>query len=667
MAALPDLPGQQQDSLQKHAYAMLSAMERGQSAPWLDKDGNMDAALVSLVARGVQTLSQSDQDLFFHRMGEALDQSGTVRDRRVANILFHSTELLNAAGHAIAHPKTNAERDPRLADVPGDALADVRSVLALSLVQHARDIPDDAHGLAQDALILYARDGGKGWGLSNSDLVDGVMQAQAYYFTETKLPSSGRDAQFDVIRSPELDMSTFQDFVVEPRYRTRFNLSNDSAPNDDPGTNPDLPDNDTKDSVPSIPTDPDATPSDKKDHPDVTGEPASSANNDADHKAADNDQGTGQDAHGGEEPPPYPDEWIEVSSETDVSVFQDQVLSADQGEQDNGEQNKGEHDRGDWPGRFDGAQRNRKNRQRQMRSKPHAPASGEPDSTPPPFPSSFPQQPPLFPQNTGYGMQQNGMQGNNGGSFSVRGPGIFGGLANLAAGFRREPKPSAPTTKPLHEQMREIHARSAEQRDERRQQANAEKKYQAADRFVSRLNERIDLFKAQEPVQEMFRRVHEDLETRAQFVRDGASDAKTQEQRHNEWATHAWERLFAKHPKLQGALTKLESDAEQIPELVNPAIAAMKQVDRDTSAEREALLAKVDRAKENSQGVPSSVPGKKNLGEILDGVIAAIKRFLSRLFGGAEVQQPAAAPGGSSVASAPSGEAVQTVRRRAGP
>lgn len=194
-----------------------------------------------------------------------------------------------------------------------------------------------------------------------------------------------------------------------------------------------------------------------------------------------------------------------------------------------------------------------------------------------------------------------------------------------------------------------------------------QKKYQAADRFVSRLNERIDLFKAQEPVQEMFRRVHEDLETRAQFVRDGASGAKTQEQRHNEWATHAWERLFAKHPKLQGALTKLESDAEQIPELVNPAIAAMKQVDRDTSAEREALLAKVDRAKENSQGVPSSVPGKKNLGEILDGVIAAIKRFLSRLFGGAEVQQPAAAPGGSSVASAPSSEAVQTVRRRAGP
>jgi hypothetical protein len=193
-----------------------------------------------------------------------------------------------------------------------------------------------------------------------------------------------------------------------------------------------------------------------------------------------------------------------------------------------------------------------------------------------------------------------------------------------------------------------------------------EKKYQSADRFVGRLNERIKLFKAQEPVQEMFRRVHDDLETRAQFVRDGASDAKTQEQRHNEWATHAWERLFAKHPKLHKALTKLESDAEQIPELVNPAIAAMKDVDRDTSAEREALLAKVDRAKENSQGVPSSVPGKKNLGAILDGVIAAIKRFLNRLFGGAEVQQPAA-PGGSSVGPAPSGETVQPVRHRAGP
>lgn len=664
MSALPDLPEQQQDSLQKHAYAMLSAMERGQSAPWLDKDGNMDSALVSLVARGVQTLSQSDQDVFFHRMGEALEQSGTVRDRRVGNILFHSTELLNAAGHAIAHPQPHAERDARLAEVPGDALADVRSVLALSLVQHARDITEDAHGLAQDALILYARDGGKGWGLSNSDLVDGVLQAQTYYFTETELPSSGRDAQYDAIRSPELDMTTFQDFVVESRYRTRFHLSDDPAPNGDPDTHPDLSADVSKESAPSTPADPAANPSDKEDHPDATGE-QSSANNDAttDPKATDKAQGTAPDAQG-EEPPPYPDEWIEVSSETteDVSVFQDRVLSADQGEQNN----QGEHDRGDWPGRFEGAQRNGKNRQRQMRSKPHAPASGEPDSTLPPFPNGFPQQPPLFPQQTGYGMQQNGIQGGNGGTYMVRGEGLFSGLGNLAASFRRGPKPSASTTRPLHEQMREIHARSAEQRAERRQQANMDKKYRTADRFVSRLNERIDLFKSQEPVQEMFRRVHDDLETRAQFVRDGASDAKTQEQRHNEWATHAWERLFAKHPKLQSALSKLESDAEQVPEMVDPAIAALSQMDRDTSAEREALLAKVDRAKENSQGVPSSVPGKKNIGDILDGVIAAIKRFLSRLFGGAEVQQPAA-PGGSSAVPAPSGESVQPVRRRAGP
>jgi len=102
-------------------------------------------------------------------------------------------------------------------------------------------------------------------------------------------------------------MTTFQDFVVESRYRTRFNLSNDPVPNGDPGTNPDLPDNGTKDSAPSTPPDPAASPSDKNAPPDGTGELPSSSNNDAaaDPKAADKAQGTAPDAQG-EEPPHTP-------------------------------------------------------------------------------------------------------------------------------------------------------------------------------------------------------------------------------------------------------------------------------------------------------------------------------------------------------------------------
>lgn len=674
MATLPDLPESQQESLQKHADAMLNAMERGQSAPWLKPNGELDHGLIALVARGVQTLPQDDQDLFFHRMGEVLAQSGTVRDRRVGNLLYQSTQLLNAAGHAIAHPKVDAERDARLAEVPSDLLADTREILAWSLVQHAREIPDDAHSLAQDALILYARDAGKGWGLSNADLADAVVQTQGYYFNHTELPEKSRNDRFDVLRDADLDMATLQDFVVEARYRTRFQIpdtaqpENDAAP-ESQATSASESRNETAGETPqgnADSTDPSGA-ADAEVSPVDPGARTDDAQNAKPEAPKDADKSVSDSAHGEDEPPPYPDELMDASfSEAEVAVFNDEVLVSPvvKGIQDD-EANA----RGDWPA-GDALSGSKKKTSRQRAQAAH---DSQADAILQGFPTQGLQGSPFPPQNPAYGAPYPGNGalgngGNNGGNLVMRGPGLFAGLGNMASGLGAMAanigrKPQASGHVPLHEQMQEIHGRRAEQRDEKRQQATAEKKYRSADRFLGRLNERIDLFKTQEPVQEMLRRVHQDLENRAQFVRDGVSDAKTQEQRHKEWSSHEWERFFAKNPKLQSALSKLESDAEQIPEMVNPALASTDQLNRDPRAEREALLAKVDRAQANSQGLPASVPGKKNLADIMGGVIGAIKRFLSRLLGGSEVviATPHAAVSAMPDTVAPS------IQRRAGP
>lgn len=686
MSALPDLTETQQEALQKHAYAMLNALEKGQAAPWVRADGSVDKELIALLARGVQTLPQTDQELFFHRMGEALSPR-PIRERSGGDLLYHATEWLNAAGHAIAHPTPQAGRDSRLIDAPGDMLADLQPVVAYALLQHMRDLPEDAHTLAQDALILFARDASKGWGLSNAGLVDAVRDTQKYYFTGTDLPESSRDARYDAIRDAGLDTATLQDFVIEPRYRERFQIA---APADPSPISP-APDNPAPDaSVSGQATEGehgnagDAGPVDAN-----TGQDAAPGNS-AEHSAAENaGAGNAENAEtthdasaSGEAPAPDEGEWVH---EEDYGIFQDQVLPAQDASLEAQGQAEPGHDRGDWPGRPAAKGSGRKGKgHRSSRSGrkddvDDSTLSGVPD---PYFQGQSTQQradifaPPYQPlpdafQNQGAGQgnpaifnQGGGGNRGNGGTFVTRGPGLFAGLGEFVSGLRRSPAPSRQKIAPLHEQMRDIHGQLAEQRAQRQQEARAEKQIQSADRFLSRFNERVDLYKAQEPIQEMMQRVHEDRSNRDQFVREGVSDAKTQDQRHQEWASHAWEKFFAKHPKLQSALTKLESDAEQIPELVNPALASMDQLNRDPRAEREALLAKLDRANENSQGLPPSVPGKKNLAQIMGSVLGAIKNFLSRLFGGATTTvsvQPA------STANVTVVESVQSTQRRAGP
>lgn len=671
MSALPDLSESHLQALQKHALTMLIAVERGQPVPWTRPDGSMDEFLIALLARGIQTLSQSHQESFFHRLGEAMEQKSTPRDRRGALLLYHSTEMLNAASHAIAHPKTDAERDSRLQDVPSSDITDVRKIVAQALIQHARDIPDDPHALAQDALILYMRDSAKGIGISDADLIGAILSAQAYYFDTPDVMTQPRDPRLDAVRHATLDMATLRDFVIESRYSERFMAP--PAPDDPQGreTPSDQSPASDQDASAAPGASADATAEDKVASPD-----SNNGTQDVPTDPTDANSGSSAPDGHGEEPPPYPDDaWTpesmdQTSDDAAPSPFNDQVLGS----------NASEHQRGDWPTDQRDASRHRKP-QRQQKAHTAANPSGRAERTnrqgwSDPSQNAAPSASPVTQNGAAPTIQENITQG----GAMVRGPGLFSGLANglangLAGGLGLAGGVTAGTVSSLfrkrgavpslHEQMQIIHDRSADIRAQQQKQIAAQQKWRSADRFVDNLNAHIDLFRHQEPIQDMLRRVHEDQQQRAQAVQDGA-DPHLQQKRHIEWANRAWEQVLSGNPKLRSALSRLESDAEQLPELVNPALSAMDQSDADMRGEQEALLAKMERAQKNSQGLPPSVPGTSSLGERIAGVFGAIKRFLARLFGYTE------AATASTVSASPAGPAQPSLeggaaRRRSGP
>lgn len=579
MADLPDLPESQITSLRAYAEATLSAIEANPgNLPWMTQDRGLDTGLIALVARGVQTMSAQNQEIFFHRLGEATAQRGAL-ERSSMELLYHVVEALNAAGDHLARPQADAGRDERLLAVPGHLLDDWRTALAIGLMQHFRDVSADAYPLAQNTLIAFARDGAVGWGLNEAYLCEAIDTAQQYYFPGADELPDRMGMIKAVVRRADLDWKSLRAVIIgpdrdpaEPSAEVAASSGSNTAASGD-----DLNATGNTDSASGYPKDPD---------------------------------GTGAESTG-------------QNPQQKDSIFTDGVLS-DASTADRGEPAHG-RERGAWPGS-----------KAWHRSGPKNPPGPDPDNLlqlPPNIaaasslfgPNGAHQN--LAAQNTGLPntsnvtIRQSALAG-----LSEGVDGLVGGVGGLFAGVgavlsRFVPRPDL----------------AARRWQERQNQQSLERQYRQGEQFVDRFNERLDLLQRDSRVQETFRAIAEDRQQRQEAIRDGA-DAHSQNTRHDAYVNAQWQKLLDAQPDLRDSLALLETDAERFPEMVNPALVALESLPGDPRGRQEALLAKLDRAREQSDGLPPSVPGKKSVSERLGNIFAAISRFLARLFGGSRVE-----------------------------
>lgn len=598
MAQLPDLPETLTDRLRNYVEQTLTAMETAAKIPWMDDDHRADLWQIALLARGIHTLSRADQEVVFHRLGEATD-AAPARDRSSVELLYHTVEALNTAGDSIATPDTGNARDERLGNVPDHLLKDWRNALSTALVQHIREIREDAYPLAQNALLLFARDVSVGWGLSDTELQQSIDTAQAFYFEYPEDIQNLAAVTRTAVREVGFDWLGFRDLVIEDRCRARF------APTSGDRQQP------PSDAEPAVPPDDDPAPSDHAEN-------AHSPAHDGDAK--------------GEAP--------DARAEEDQAIFHDEVLPDSEGILDLTDDDphpldprEEYHTRGTWPG-DSGSFRQKKSSRDHDQQKAQTAVDPDPIHRP-----SF--QEPTNPAGSHTGQKHFRQQAGdvaNGSTVQVRSTflsgvgegvggllagtgGLFAGVGSVLSRFAPRPEPSL-----LRWQERRA------DREQRREQKAREQPYRQAERFLDRFNQRLDLLRADGRVQETFRTIAEDRKQRADAVQDGAN-ARIQQARHEAFTNAQWETALERHPDLRHSLTALEADAEQLPEKIVPAILALEEGDEMSRSQREGLLAKLDRAKAQSDDLPPSVPGQKSLADRMQGILAAIQNFLARIFG----------------------------------
>jgi hypothetical protein len=476
--------------------------------------------------------------------------------------------------------------------------------------------------------LLYARDSA-GWGLSDSELAQAIGEAQKTHFTDPD-PTVGQGTNIRMaLKNPDFSWEDVLDLVDENRYRAAHllePLGESTSGIADP------------DAVHQAEEAHDQQSADSSEESQAT-EAGNNPPESVEHLGqAESDDGLGaesleaiQNDEQGTEPPAdgpvNPDEGY---------LFDDGVLPVYDDEMDVREDTRAAHSRGDWPqapqkrphkGDVHGEPvAQQKAAKDQMRGNP----SGSPRQYPPPpdqnpWGGNMQGTPPYPPQQPPQGREV------------VMGPsllssvgqgvgGLINGVGGLFAGVGSALSRLGPRsyTKPEPEQT--------SQREDRKTVKSLEQTYRNAEQFLDRFGSRIDRLRNDERVLDTFQRIDVDRRRMQEAIRDGA-DAKVQEARHRQNTEQLWQRVMDHNSDLPRSLAMLESDAERLPELVDPALVALEGLPGDQRGKREALLAKLDRAKEQSEGLPPSTPGKKSLSERIGGIISAIKRFLERLFG----------------------------------
>ncbi|MBN6740386.1 hypothetical protein JKG47_07545 [Acidithiobacillus sp. MC6.1] len=627
MPGLPDTPELSEQKLRRYADVVVSAIEAGKGTPpWSEGDGPQSNARVqasALLARAIQAHSPAEQELLLSRISENLQVTGD--DPTGAAAIYHTIQALNAAASAMRNPDVSPIKDPRLNDIPESLQSAVHRLLAAALIQHVRQLPEDAQVTRQNYLLAFARHR-DGWNLSDDALRGAVIGAHRSYFEQPYVQSAD-DSALAQVENPEFSMADLRTLVDESRYVAVFMDAQaivTTPPQADEGPDPDAKaqaggaePGGQDEKVPPIapgPGDEYLTP----EYLDAANEAFMAA---------------GESAGQPEDPALFHGE-VPASTEsedtdplTGVPVFQGDRASRTRRQKRSGNNGTGRE----------------AHRESATAALPDAGFGQQPQSQRPQPPE--PVQQPIAPG-----------QGKGGNTYIKQGGGMLRGVADIVTAIRNKSgkRSLAPS---FADQVRAIHADREAAKPEREAEKAAAREeratnalFTAAGRQLDTLNNQSQAFLLHPASAATRYQIREAEKLMQQAIKDGA-DPVQQKTRFEEAKSRYWEKFFDANPKYREAVGRMEASADRLPEHLNPAFTALEGMGDRGAVEREQLMAKMNQLQRNSAEIPPSEPGRKTLGDRIGAVFAGIKAFFARLFGihavvvtGANAQTVAVAP-----------------------
>ncbi|MBU2851662.1 MULTISPECIES: hypothetical protein [Acidithiobacillus] len=637
MPGLPDTPELSEQKLRRYAEVVVSALEDGKGTPpWSEGDGpqsNESVQASALLARAIQAHSPAEQELLLSRISENLNVTGG--DPTGAESIYHTVQALNAAASAMRNPDVTPIKDPRLDDITEHQQPMVHRLLAAALIQHVRQLPEDAQVTRQNYLLAFARHG-DGWNLSDDELRHAVVGAHRTYFEQPYVQSAADDTLVQV-ENPEFSIADLRTLVDEARYAEAFKA--------ELATEPEPPEADARrsdDTGPLFGKGPEATAGDSERNANAQAggaEPGAQDENVPPSATGADDEyltpeyldaaneafmGAGAPADQPDDPAlfhgevPGSTESEDLDPLTGVPVFQGDRASRAR----NRQKRSG-----------NAGTRRAVHRENASTAQPDAGFGQQPQR---PF-----RQPPEYDQqgiSLGHGVQ--GKDG-NGNTYIIKqkGGGMLRGMADIVTAIRNRPGKRAGEMPSFADQVRAIHADREAAKPEReaakaavREEKAAKSLFTAASRQLDTLNNQSQAFLLHPASAATRYQIREAEKQMQQAIKDGA-DPVQQKTRFEEAKSRYWEKFFDANPKYREAVSRMETSADRLPEHLNPAFTALEGMGDRGAAEREQLIAKMNQLQRNSAEVPPSEPGRKTLGERVSAVFAGIKAFFARLFG----------------------------------
>lgn len=633
MPGLPDTPELSEQKLRRYAEVVVSALEEGKGTPpWSEGDGpqsNESVHASALLARAIQAHSPAEQELLLSRISENLNVTGG--DPTGAEAIYHTVQALNAAASAMRNPDVAPMKTQRMEDIPESQQSAVHRLLAAALIQHVRQLPEDAQVTRQNYLLAFARHG-DGWNLSDDELRHAIVGAHRSYF-EQPYVQNATDSTLAQVENPEFSMADLRILVDEPRYVEAFKAERATEleqPQADArraadagplfGEGPEATAEDAEHNANAQTGSAEADASDKNAPPSaaeagdeyLTPEYLDAANEAFMAADAPNEQPEDPALFHGEVPGPTESE--DLDPLTGVPVFQ--------GDRASRTRNRQKRSGNAGTGRA-------AHRENAATAQPDAGFGQQPQR---PF-----QQPPEYNQQ-GFPLGQSA-QGRGGTTIIKQGGGMLRGMADIVTALRNRPGKRAGATPSFADQVRAIHADREAAKPEReaakaaaREEKAAKSLFTAASRQLDTLNNQSQAFLLHPASAATRYQIREAEKQMQQAIKDGA-DPVQQKTRFEEAKSRYWEKFFDANPKYREAVSRMETSADRLPEHLNPAFTALEGMGDRGAAEREQLIAKINQLQRNSAEVPPSEPGRKTLGERVSAVFAGIKAFFARLFG----------------------------------
>jgi hypothetical protein len=633
MPGLPDTPELSEQKLRRYADVVVSALEEGKGTPpWGEGDGpqsNESVQASALLARAIQAHSPAEQELLLSRISENLNVTGG--DPAGAESIYHTVQSLKAAASAMRNPDVAPMKTPQMEDIPENLQSAVHRLLAAALIQHVRELPEDAQVTRQNYLLAFARHG-DGWNLSDDELRNAIVGAHRSYF-EQPYVQSVTDSTLAQVENPEFSMANLRTLVDEPRYVEAFKAEHAVVP--------EPPEADARRA-------PDAGP--------LFGEGPETAAEDSEHNANAQTGSAEADATDAKAPPSatgpddeyltpeYMDDANEAFMAANAPAGQPEDPALFHGEVPGPTESENLDPLTGVPV-FQGDRASR-TRNRQKRSgnagtgrtvyRENA-STAQPDAGFGQQPQRQFRQPPEYDQQ-GISLGQSA-QGRGGNTIIKQGGGMLRGMADIVTAIRNKPGKRAGVMPSFADQVRAIHADREAAKPEReaakvaaREEKTAKSLFTAASRQLDTLNNQSQAFLLHPASAATRYQIREAEKQMQQAIKDGA-DPVQQKTRFEEAKSRYWEKFFDANPKYREAVSRMETSADRLPEHLNPAFTALEGMGDRGAAEREQLLAKMSQLQRNSAEVPPSEPGRKTLGDRVSAVFAGIKAFFARLFG----------------------------------